>query len=138
MAEIVKKTIGELIFPDNVSYHSEHTWACVEGDVVRIGISDYAQGQLGDVIFIELPSVGDCFKQGENFGIVESAKSVSTLYMPVGGEIVAVNEELDSTIELINQQPYGAGWVAVVKMDNAADLSHLLTAEAYKSMLEGQ
>ncbi len=138
-AEIIKKSISELIFSANMSYHPEHTWACVEGDVVRVGISDFAQDQLGDVIFVEMPRVGDSFKQGESFGIVESAKSVSTLYMPVSGEVVAINEELDNTTELINQSPYGDGWIVVIKPDNMATaLEGLLTAEGYKSLLEGK
>lgn len=138
-AEIIKKSIAELSFPANVSYHHEHAWACVEADNVRVGISDYAQDQLGDVIFVEMPRVGEKFKQGESFGIVESAKSVSTLYMPVSGEIVAINEELDNTTELINQSPYGDGWIVVVKPDNMATaLDGLLAAEGYKSVLEGK
>src|SRR5664279_2777653 len=115
MAEIIRKNIAELGFPANVRYHHEHAWACQEGDVVRVGISDYAQEQLGDVIFVEMPHVGDHFNRGKEFGIVESAKSVSTLYMPVSGEIMAINEELDSTPELINKDPYGDGWILLVK-----------------------
>ena len=138
MAEIIKKSIAELNFPSNVRYHHEHAWACPEGGVVRVGISDYAQDQLGDVIFVEMPRVGDHFNQGEEFGIVESAKSVSTLYMSVSGEIVAVNEELDSNPELINKEPYGGGWIVLVKPDTLdTALDGLLTYEAYKAKLGG-
>ena len=139
MAEIVKKSISELSFPAGVSFHHEHAWACAEGDAVKVGISDYAQDQLGDVIYVELPRVGERFRQGENFGIVESAKSVSTLYMPVIGEVVAINDELDSNPELINQEPYGTGWMIVVKPDSQTDImAGLLTGDAYKALLEGK
>ena len=140
MAEIAqKKSIAELSFPDTMSYHHEHAWACVEEDVVRVGISDYAQDQLGDVIFVEFPRVGERFDQGESFGIVESAKSVSTLYMPVSGEIVAINEEVDSDTELVNKSPYGDGWLIIVKPDSSDNaLDGLLTAEGYKALLEGK
>ena len=137
MAEIMKKSIAELNFPEHVRYHHEHVWASLEGDVVRIGISDYAQDQLGDVIFVELPKVGDHFNRGEEFGVVESAKSVSTLYMAVSGKIVALNEDLEATPELMNKAPYGDGWIALVKPDERSKiLDELLTCEAYKSRLE--
>lgn len=139
MAEIVKKSIGELDFPAKLRYHPEHAWAGAEDGAIRVGISDYAQDQLGDVIFVELPRVGDRFKQGENFGVVESAKSVSTLYMPVTGEIVDVNGELENTTEPVNQDPYGAGWMVLVKPDDTVKaMDGLLTAEAYKALLEGK
>lgn len=140
MAEVAKKkSVAELSFPDTMSYHPEHAWACKEDDVVRVGISDYAQDQLGDVIFVGFPRVGERFDQGESFGIVESAKSVSTLYMPVSGEIVAINEDVDGDPELINKQPYGDGWLVIVKPDSSDNaLSGLLTADGYKSMLEGK
>lgn len=139
MAEVVKKSISELSFPADVNFHHEHAWARAEGDAVKVGISDYAQDQLGDVIYVELPRVGERFRQGENFGIVESAKSVSTLYMPASGEVVAINEELDSNPELINQEPYGAGWMILVKPDSQTDIkAGLLTGDAYKALLEGK
>lgn len=137
MAEIIKKSIAELNFPEHVRYHHEHVWAILEGDVVRIGISDYAQDQLGDVIFVELPKIGEHFNRGEEFGVVESAKSVSTLYMAVSGEIAAVNEDLETTPELINKAPYGEGWIALVKPDDRGHaLDELLTCETYKAKLE--
>ena len=139
MMEVVKKSVAELNLPAKLSYHHEHAWACQEGDVVRVGISDYAQDQLGDVIFVETPHVGDHFSRGEEFGVVESAKSVSTLYMPVSGEIIAVNEELESAPELINTEPYGAGWILLVKPDNRDNaLDGLLTHAVYQSVLEGK
>ena len=139
MAEIIKKSISELNFPVDLSYYREHTWAQLKGEFIQVGISDYAQDQLGDVIFVELPQVGEHFRQGENFGIVESAKSVSTLYMPVSGEIVAVNDELDSSAEIFNQQPYSNGWIAMVKpADPANAFASLLTSEEYKKLLGGK
>ena len=139
MAEIIKKSISELNFPVDLSYYREHTWAQPKGEFIQVGISDYAQDQLGDVIFVELPRVGEHFRQGESFGIVESAKSVSTLYMPVSGEIMAVNDELDSSAEIINQRPYSNGWIAIVKpADSANALAGLLTSEEYKNLLGGK
>ena len=139
MVEIIKKSIAELNFPASVKYHQEHVWTCQEGEFVRVGISDYAQDQLGDVIFVEMPHIGNHFNRGEEFGIVESAKSVSTLFMPVTGEIVAINEELENTPELINQDPYGDGWILLVKVDNKeTSLDGLLSSEAYRAVLEGK
>lgn len=139
MVEIIKKSIAELNFPANVKYHQEHAWACQEGEFVRVGISDYAQDQLGDVIFVEMPLVGNHYNRGEEFGIVESAKSVSTLFMPVNGEIVAINEELENTPELINQDPYGDGWILLVKAENKDNaLDGLLSPEAYRAVLDGK
>ena len=139
MVEIIKKSIAELNFPASVKYHQEHVWGCQEGEFVRVGISDYAQDQLGDVIFVEMPHIGNHFNRGEEFGIVESAKSVSTLFMPVTGEIVAINEELENTPELINQDPYGDGWILLVKVDNKETaLDGLLSSEAYRAVLEGK
>ncbi len=133
--EIVKKSIAELVFPAELSYHAEHAWAREESGEVCVGISDFAQDQLGDVIYVELPAVGDTFKQGDSFGIVESAKSVSTLYMPVSGEIIAVNDAVDSSTELINQSPYADGWLVRVKPDGK---DALMTAAEYKAMLEAK
>lgn len=139
MVEVVKKSIGDLAFPADVKYHREHTWAKPDGADAIVGISDYAQDQLGDVIFVELPRVGDHFGQGEEFGVVESAKSVSTLYMPLAGEVTAVNEALEDSPELVNQAPYGAGWIIRVKPDSfEAAAGGLLDPASYKAMLEGK
>lgn len=136
MAENKKNSAGDLSFPANMRYHREHAWARPEDNAVRVGISDYAQHQLGDVIFVELPQIGDRFAQGENFGMVESAKSVSTLYMPVSGEVIAVNEKLADSPEFVNQEPYGAGWMVLVKPDDKEKaLDGLLTGDVYQSLL---
>ena len=138
MAEVVKKPVSQLNFPINIRYHREHAWVRDEGEVLRVGISDYAQNQLGDVIFVELPRIGDRFRQGDSFGLVESAKSVSTLYMPVSGEVIGINPELENTPELINQQPYGKGWMLLIRRAEQVDsLSRLLSNEEYRRTLEG-
>jgi glycine cleavage system H protein len=130
------KEIGELIIPD-VRYAPDHEWARLEGDRVRIGISDYAQDQLGDIVYVELPQVGDTFKQGEVFGTVESVKAVSELYMPVSGEILAVNMALEGTPELVNTDPYNEGWMIDVKPLELKEMDALMSQNAYVRMLKG-
>ncbi|MBW1660033.1 MAG: glycine cleavage system protein GcvH, partial [Deltaproteobacteria bacterium] len=105
------KELNELILPDDVRFTEEHEWARKEGENVRVGISDYAQDQLGDIVFVELPEVGSSFSKGDEFGTVESVKTVSELYMPIGGEVVAINEELADHPEYVNTDPYGKGWM---------------------------
>ncbi|HKJ65003.1 MAG TPA: glycine cleavage system protein GcvH, partial [Desulfopila sp.] len=104
------KELDELILPDDLGYTKEHEWAKIEGDLVVIGISDYAQDQLGDIVFVEMPEEGDSFSAGEEFGTLESVKAVSELYIPLSGEVVAVNEELEDSPELLNRDPYG-NWI---------------------------
>lgn len=130
------KSIDELEFNGEVLYSKEHTWARVEGNLYVVGISDYAQDQLGEIIFIELPRQGDQFQQGGVFGFVESVKTASDLSMPVTGQIVGINENLDDSPELVNQDPYHKGWMIKVKSDCPADLSHLLSAADYKNFLQ--
>ncbi len=130
-----RKSVEELNFPSEIRYHKEHTWAKVEGSQVKVGISDFAQDQLGDIIFIELPQVGDAFLQGKEFGTAESAKSVSALFMPIGGKIVAVNAEIEDSPELVNRDPYGDGWMIVIQPDDIKELDGLLTNEQYTSQL---
>jgi glycine cleavage system H protein len=115
------KEISELNLPDDVRYAEDHEWARPEGDKAKIGINDYAQDQLGDIVFVELPQVGDTFKKDEEFGTVESVKAVSELYMPVGGEILAVNTVLEESPELVNESPYKDGWMLEVKPNNPDD-----------------
>lgn len=124
--------------PTDLSYTEAHEWVRETGDgVVRIGITDHAQSQLGDVVFVQLPTVGDTVTAGDAMGEVESTKSVSDIYAPVGGEVVAVNEALDGTPELVNSAPYGDGWLAEVKIDDAAALQGLLGADAYRQLADG-
>lgn len=130
------KEISELLFPDDVFYAEDHEWARLDGDVITVGINDYAQDQLGDIVYVELPRVGDTFEKGEEFGTVESVKAVSELYMPVGGEIVAVNTDLEDSPELINQSPYGDGWLIKVKPDDETEIEELMDKETYLAMLK--
>ena len=130
------KELSELEFPETVRYTEDHEWAAVEGETVRIGVSDYAQDQLGDIVYVEMPEVGDIFEKGDEFGTLESVKAVSEIYMPVGGEVVAVNEALVDTPELINQDPYGA-WIVEIRPTDAGEYDVLLSAVDYIDMLRG-
>ena len=131
------KTIDELNLPEDVRYTDDHEWAKQNGDAVRIGISDYAQDQLGDIVFVELPEVGDSFDKGEEFGTVESVKAVSELYMPMGGEITAINEALADEPELVNSDPYNCGWMIELKANDASELEALKSKADYLEMLKG-
>jgi glycine cleavage system H protein len=129
------KSIDELNLPEDCRYTQDHDWARIDGEKVRVGISDYAQDQLGDIVFLELPQVGDVFKKGEVFGTVESVKAVSELYMPVGGEVIAVNSILEDSPQLVNKRPYEEGWMVDVKPIDPTEMDALLTRQAYLEML---
>jgi glycine cleavage system H protein len=131
------KEISDLKFPEDVRYTDDHEWAKQEGDIIKVGISDYAQDQLGDIVFAELPEVGDTFDKGAEFGTLESVKAVSELYLPVSGEIISVNEAIADAPELVNTDPYGDGWMVTVKPSNAGELDALMDKEAYIAMLKG-
>lgn len=131
------KAINELNLPDDVRYTDDHEWTKSNGDVIRIGISDYAQDQLGDIVFVELPEVGSTFDKGEEFGTVESVKAVSELYMPIGGEIMAINEELADEPERVNSDPYNGGWMVDVKPSDPAELEAMKSKADYLEMLKG-
>jgi len=122
------KEISELIMPDDLRYANDHEWARVEGEKVKVGLDDYAQDQLGDIVFVELPQVGDTFKQGEVFATVESVKAVCECYLPVGGEITAVNTALEESPELINKSSYGDGWMVDVKPNELSEMDKLMTS----------
>ena len=130
------KELNELHLPDDIRYTDEHEWARITGDIARIGVSDYAQDQLGDIVFVELPAVGDTLAKGEVFGTLESVKAVSELYLPLSGEVVAVNTALTDAPELINQDPYAA-WIIEVRPSDAGEYDLLLTAAAYLDLLRG-
>ena len=130
------KELNELHLPDDIRYTDEHEWARLSGDTARIGVSDYAQDQLGDIVFVELPAVGDTIAKGEVFGTLESVKAVSELYLPLSGEVVAVNTALTDAPELINQDPYAA-WIIEVRPSDAGEYDQLLTAAAYLDLLRG-
>ncbi|MBM4283078.1 MAG: glycine cleavage system protein GcvH [Deltaproteobacteria bacterium] len=121
--------------PADLKYTEEHEWVRTEGDVVVVGITDHAQGSLGDVVFLDLPEVGRQLTRGKAFGVVESVKAVSDLYAPVDGEVVAVNSELVNAPEQVNKEPYGAAWMLKVKPKSAADVAGLLDAAGYAALL---
>jgi glycine cleavage system H protein len=121
-----------MTFDDSVKYQKSHEWARTEGDIVVVGISDYAQDSLGDVVFVELPEVGSSFKQGESFGVVESVKSASDLFMPVGGEIAEVNEALSDSPETVNESPFGEGWMIKIKPSDLSEYEALISAAEYE------
>jgi glycine cleavage system H protein len=131
------KEINELILPDNLRYSDDHEWVSPGEETAKIGISDYAQDQLGDIVFVEMPQPGDSFEKGEEFGVVESVKAVSELYMPVGGEVAAINTTLEETPELVNQSPYDDGWIIEIKPADPAEAQALLDKESYLEMLKG-
>ena len=131
------KEINELNLPEDIHYSEDHEWAKVTGDTVLVGISDYAQDQLGDIVFVELPEVGDSFEAGDEFGTLESVKAVSELYIPIGGEVIAINEELEDAPELVNQDPY-SGWIIEIKPDDIGELEKLLDRDAYLEVLRGE
>ena len=131
------KEISELNFPEDVRYAKSHEWAKANGGRIRVGITDYAQDQLGDIVFVEMPEAGETFEKGAEFGTVESVKAVSELYMPVGGEVVAVNTSLDDSPEMVNNTPYAEGWMIEVKPEDPAELDSLMTKDAYIKSLQG-
>ena len=130
------KELHELILPDDIRYTDEHEWARITGQTVRIGVSDYAQDQLGDIVFVEMPAVGDTFAIKDVFGTLESVKAVSELYLPLSGEVVAVNTALTDAPELINQDPYGA-WIIEIRPSDPGEYDQLFSAAAYLDLLRG-
>ncbi len=122
-------------FPENIKYTSEHEWIRVEGDVAYIGITDYAQDQLGDIVFVDIQTVGETLKAGDVFGTIEVVKTISDIFMPVGGEVLEQNEALEDQPELVNKDPYGEGWLIKITPDPAADYEALLDAEGYKKLI---
>ena len=124
--------------PDGLRYTKDHEWARQDGDLVVVGITHYAQDQLGDVVFVELPQVGKSVEAGQTFGVIEAVKTVSDLYAPLAGEIVEVNPALAQEPALVNQAPYEGGWMVKLRPRDAADLAHLLDATQYKTMIEAQ
>jgi glycine cleavage system H protein len=125
-------------FPEDLRYTREHEWARMKGDKVVVGITDFAQDQLGDVVYVELPDVGDAVKKGEAFGVVESTKAVSELFAPVSGKVVEVNDPLADAPETINEDPYEEGWMIVVQPSDPKDLEALMDAKAYRGFVEEQ
>lgn len=124
--------------PEDLRYTREHEWARREGGRVTVGITDFAQKELGDVVYVDLPPPGREFSRGETFGVVESVKTVSDLYSPVGGKVVERNEELAQHPERVNASPYGEGWMIVVEASRIEEVENLLDARAYRSLVEGR
>ena len=131
------KKIEEIVLSEELRYSADHEWVRLEGDLARVGLTDYAQDQLGDIVYVELPAVGIHIAQGAVFATVESVKAVSECNMPLSGEVAAVNGPLADNPVLLNQSPYGDGWMVLVKPDDPAAVSQLLTAEAYLTRLKG-
>lgn len=133
----MSKEINELNLPTDVRYSEDHEWARQEGENIKVGISDYAQDRLGDIVFVELPEVGSQFEIGDEFGTLESVKAVSELFMPIAGEIVAINEGLEEEPELVNSDSYGEGWMIIIKPENDDDFAVMKDQETYLKLLKG-
>ena len=121
--------------PAELKYTKEHEWIRVEGEEAVVGITDYAQSQLGDIVFVECETVGDALEAGETFGTIEAVKTVSDLYLPVAGEVLEFNEELEGEPELVNKDPYGKGWIVKIRISDETELDGLLNADAYKAII---
>jgi glycine cleavage system H protein len=122
-------------FPENLKYTKEHEWISVEGDIATVGVTDFAQGELGDIVFVEIETKGQTLAKEATFGTVEAVKTVSDLFMPVSGEITEVNSALESNPELVNQDPYNGGWMIKIKMNNPSEFDNLLDVGAYKALV---
>lgn len=129
------KTNNKMNIPANLKYTKDHEWVSVEGDVATIGITDFAQGELGDIVYVEIETVGETMDQEEVFGSVEAVKTVSDLFMPVSGEIIEFNSGLESNPEAVNKDPYGDGWMIKVKLSDASELDGLLDAAGYQALV---
>ena len=124
-------------FPQNLKYTNEHEWIRVEGDIAYVGITDYAQVHLGDIVFVDIPTVGETLEAGETFGTIEVVKTISDLFLPLAGEILEQNEALEENPELVNKEPYGEGWLIKMKPADVKAAEDLLDAEAYKAVING-
>ena len=121
--------------PSNLKYTKEHEWVSVDGDIATVGITDFAQSELGDIVFVDIPSLNETLSQEEKFGDIEAVKTVAEVYMPLSGEIIEVNEELEGSPELVNSDPYGAGWMIKIKLSNPAEIDSLLSDADYQAMI---
>jgi glycine cleavage system H protein len=125
-------------FPEDLKYSREHEWALVEGKVATVGITDFAQDKLGDIVFVELPAVGDKVTKDEAMGVVESVKAVSDVYSPVSGTVIEINDDLPDSPDMINEDPYGDGWIVKIQMSDPTDLEDLMDSEAYEAFVAEQ
>ena len=121
--------------PASLKYTKEHEWISVEGETATIGVTDFAQGELGDIVFIEVETIGETLEEGETFGTIEAVKTVSDMFMPVSGEVLEFNESLNSNPELVNKDPYGEGWIIKVKVSDLSEMNNLLDATAYGDLI---
>ena len=124
-----------MTFPNNLKYTKDHEWILVEGNIGTIGITEFAQGELGDIVFVELPAKGKRLKANETFGTIEAVKTVSDLFSPISGEVVEVNSSLEDNAEVINKDPYNGGWIVKIKIAEAKELNSLLTANQYRELV---
>jgi glycine cleavage system H protein len=118
-------------FPENLKYSKEHTWVKIQDEIGIVGISDFAQSQLGEIVYVDLPNVGDEFEQDETFGSIEALKTVSDLFMPISGEVLEINEDINDNPEEVNKEPYSNGWLIKIKPNNLDELNDLLSADSY-------
>jgi glycine cleavage system H protein len=125
-----------MIFPENLKYTKDHEWVKKDGDFAVVGITDFAQKELGDIVFVEVETVGETLNKEDVFGTIEAVKTVSDMFMPVSGEVIEFNEELESSPELINSDPYGKGWVIKIKMSSPEELNELFDTRGYKELIE--
>jgi glycine cleavage system H protein len=129
------KTILKMNIPAELKYTKDHEWVKIEGDIATVGITEFAQSELGDIVYVEIETVGETIAQEEIFGSIEAVKTVSDLFMPISGEILEFNEELDGNPELVNSDPYGAGWMVKVKISDASEVANLLDSAAYQELV---
>ena len=121
--------------PETLKYTNDHEWVALDGDVATVGITDFAQSELGDIVFVDIPTVGETLAQGEKFGDIEAVKTVAEAYMPMSGEVLEQNEELDGAPELVNSDPYGQGWMIKIKCSDLSEFDKLLSADQYKEII---
>lgn len=131
----LKKILNKMSIPAELKYTKDHEWVRIEGNIAVVGITDFAQGELGDIVFVDIDSVGDELNAGDVFGSVEAVKTVSDLYLPISGKVVEFNEELEDEPELVNTDPYGRGWIIKLEIASGADQSELLSAEQYNEVI---
>ncbi|MBA2882484.1 glycine cleavage system H protein [Desulfosalsimonas propionicica] len=131
------RPVDELILPDDVGYTENHEWARKDGSAMVAGITDYAQEELGDIVYVELPEIGQSFEKGAEFGTVESVKAVAELYMPVAGEIAGTNPELENRPDLVNEDPYGRGWLVMIRPADPGEMQSLMDKATYYNLLKG-
>ena len=123
--------------PGNLKYTKDHEWLRVEGDMGFVGVTDFAQGELGDIVFVEIETVGEILKKEEVFGTIEAVKTVSDMFMPVGGEILEMNEEIEENPDVVNKDPYGKGWMVKIRISDLSEIDELLSPEKYKTLIGG-